>query len=105
MLNQVSRISKGLQGRTGETGAAHGARRRPALKEFASHLVRMSDGPRAALDLELAEGSQYQRVSRALTGFREEGGTGGWKMTHQYAQSCRLAPGWQHVCPGGHSCS
>lgn len=24
MLNQVSRISKGLQGRTGETGAAHG---------------------------------------------------------------------------------
>lgn len=82
-----------------------GARRPPALKEFASHLVRTSDGPRAALDLELAEGSQYQRVSRALTGFREEGGTGGWKMTHQYAQSCRLAPGWQHVCPGGHSCS
>ena len=74
-----------------------GAHRWPALKEFPSHLVQMSDGPRAALDLELAEGSQYQWVSRALTGFREKGGMGGWKMTHQYAQSCRLAPGWQDL--------
>lgn len=87
--------------------AAHGS-----MKESSPWGVpiwgRVSDKPTAASDLELAQESWYQLVSRALTGFLEEVGAGR-VMTHPCAkmisprtQSCTVAPGAsrQGVCGG-----
>lgn len=93
MQSQTPRISKGLRG-LAEIGAARGGMKEAALKEFPSH----RDGPRAASDLELAEGSRYQL---AVTGFLEDEGRGRpandssvSETMSPRTQSCMVAPGW-----------
>lgn len=67
-LSLSPRISEGLQERTGRNRSSHGNMKETSPQEVP--LWGISDGPTAAPELELAEGSWYQLLSRALTSFQ-----------------------------------
>lgn len=78
MLSQVPSISKGLQGRTGEIGAAHGGPQAASLQGVPISSCVDVGWAKSSLRLGAVRGESAPAGIGALTGFPEEGGIGGW---------------------------